>query len=85
MIGPGDARLPERKGLMSRALLAIALALSLGNPAAVLSWTEGLFQLALPMAGESGGPGDPNGGTLPEEANSTGDTSDAGNQWDPDG
>ena len=72
---------------MSRALLAIALALSLGNPAAVLSWSEALFELVLPMAGEAGSRWDPDGvdaGGLGAPAGTDGD-SDAGSKWDPDG
>ena len=67
---------------MSRALLALALAFSLGNPAAVQSWTEALVHLALSAASSGtsqsdyGSQWDPNG---------AGATSDYGSQWDPDG
>ena len=72
---------------MSRALLAFALAFSLGNPAAVLSWTEALFQLALPMSGEAGNHWDPNGEGAGGLGAPTGtdDDSDAGSHWDPNG
>ncbi len=75
---------------MSRALLALALAFSLGNPAAVQSWAEALFQLALPMAGEAGSKWDPNGGAAPNagnhwDPNGAESESDAGSQWDPNG
>jgi hypothetical protein len=76
---------------MSRALLAFALAFSLGNPAAVGSWAEALVQLALPMAGEAGGQWDPNGAGSQSNAgsqwdpNGTESESDAGSKWDPNG
>lgn len=70
---------------MSRALLALALAFSLGNPAAVQSWAKALVQLVLPMAGEAGSLWDPNGGPVSGEPDGAGDESDAGNLWDPDG
>jgi hypothetical protein len=67
---------------MSRALLALALAFSLGNPAAVQSWTEALVGLALsvtssaPSQPDYGGQWDPNG---------AGAESDYGSLWDPNG
>jgi hypothetical protein len=70
---------------MSRALLVLALALSLGNPAAVRSWAGALVQLALPTAGEVGSPGDPNGGTVSGDPNGADSESDYGGQWDPNG
>jgi hypothetical protein len=70
---------------MSRALLAFALAFSLGNPAAFPSWAEALVQLVLPMAGEAGGLWDPNGGPISGEPTGAGNESDAGSHWDPNG
>ena len=61
---------------MSRALLVLALAFSLGNPAAVRSWAEALLQLAQPTAGEYGNHWDPNGADS---------ESDYGGAWDPNG
>jgi hypothetical protein len=82
---------------MSRALLALALAFSLGNPAAVQSWTEALVQLALSAASSTpsqpdyGNQWDPNGagaesdGSGAWDPNGAGAESDAGGKWDPNG
>jgi hypothetical protein len=82
---------------MSRALLALALAFSLGNPAAVQSWTEALVQLALSATSSAtsqpdyGGKWEPNGagaqsdGSGGYDPNGAGAESDAGNHWDPNG
>lgn len=82
---------------MSRALLALALAFSLGNPAAVQSWTEALVQLALSSTSsaisqpDGSGAWDPNGagaqsdGSGGYDPNGAESESDYGNHWDPNG
>ena len=66
---------------MSRALLALALGLVLGNPAAPLTWVSSLVDITLSSPTAVGGQ-EPTGGAV------TGDrqpNSDFGSQWDPDG
>jgi len=67
---------------MTRALLAFALAFSLGSSAAQ-PWAEALLRLmhAMPMDGDmgNGSPQAPNGG------NPNGSEPEAGNKWDPNG
>jgi len=69
---------------MFRALLAFALAFSLGSPVAQ-PWAEALLRLtqALPTEGAIGNSSTqaPNGGAVPNSGNE----SDAGGQWDPNG
>ena len=68
---------------MTRALLAFALAFSLGSSAAQ-PWAESLLRLmhAMPMDGDmgNGSPQAPNGGDT-----TNGSEPEAGNHWDPDG
>jgi len=67
---------------MSRALLALALGLVLGNPAAPLTWVSSLVEVTLSSPAEVGGQSVPNG------ESATGDdqpSSDFGSQWDPNG
>lgn len=82
---------------MSRAFLALALAFSLGNPAAVQSWTEALVGLALAATSSAtsqpdyGNQWDPNGagaqsdGSGAWDPNGAGAQPDYGGQWDPNG
>jgi hypothetical protein len=69
---------------MVRALLALALALSLGN-AGFSAWEATLFQRAVPAAGEAGNKWDPNGSTVAYGGlwDPNGATADFGNMWDP--
>ena len=74
---------------MFRALLAFAVAFSLGSPVAQ-PWAEALLRLtqALPTAGDAGNHWDPDGGAVPNPggpSSQNGAESDAGNLWDPNG
>ncbi len=71
---------------MTRALLAFALAFSLGSPA-FQPMAEALVRLvsALPMAGDAGSQWDPNGGSGSNATSPSGSEPDAGGKWDPNG
>jgi hypothetical protein len=71
---------------MTRALLAFALAFSLGSPA-LQPMAEALYRLvtAQPTAVDAGSQWDPNGGSGSNVTSPSGSESDAGNHWDPNG
>jgi len=66
---------------MSRALLALAFGLLLGNPAAPFSWVSSLVEVTLSSTADVGNQWDPNG----VDTGGSQPSSDVGSRWDPDG
>ena len=71
---PASSHLSGRKAVMSRALLVLGLALSLGGPP--LQWASSLVEVLLSATSDHGGVFDPNGSQP---------TSDYGGHFDPNG